>query len=177
MTTDKNILLAALENVDNGQQPLGSLLAPLATLGVSAQSDTDLDGSERLVLGAAWLDGTNAAFEYSVYLWVDGDGDLAAQQHNSGSVGPCFGAEDVMDLLSETVLEWVALHPSKCEDLDALHKSALRFGGDYEQAGIDISDLPVFGGEEPADTDGVWSWDATRLLADDGDGGYILTSR
>ncbi len=29
---------------------------------------------------------------------------------------------------------------------------------------LDWTDLPVFGGDEPADTAGVWSWDAMRLL-------------
>lgn len=30
--------------------------------------------------------------------------------------------------------------------------------------GLDWTELPTFGGEEPADTAGIWSWDATRLL-------------
>lgn len=30
--------------------------------------------------------------------------------------------------------------------------------------GLDWTDLPVFGGEEPRDTSGIWSWDQTRLL-------------
>lgn len=25
--------------------------------------------------------------------------------------------------------------------------------------------LPIFGGSTPRDTDGIWSWDATRILA------------
>lgn len=29
---------------------------------------------------------------------------------------------------------------------------------------IDWTDLPTFGGVEPASTDGVWSWDETHLL-------------
>lgn len=29
---------------------------------------------------------------------------------------------------------------------------------------IDWTSLPTFGGDEPRDTAGVWSWDATRLL-------------
>jgi len=29
---------------------------------------------------------------------------------------------------------------------------------------IDMSSLPVFGGEEPASTDAVWSWDEASLL-------------
>jgi len=33
-----------------------------------------------------------------------------------------------------------------------------------EPVEIDIDNLPVFGGETPANTAGVWSWDETRLL-------------
>lgn len=33
-----------------------------------------------------------------------------------------------------------------------------------KQADALDSDMPTFGGDEPANTDGVWSWDATRLL-------------
>lgn len=29
---------------------------------------------------------------------------------------------------------------------------------------IDWASLPTFGGEEPADTTGIWSWDETRIL-------------
>ena len=32
------------------------------------------------------------------------------------------------------------------------------------KSGIDYSDLPTFGGDEPAETTGVWSWDDSRLL-------------
>ena len=35
---------------------------------------------------------------------------------------------------------------------------------DEDQAEIDWTDLPTFGGAEPDDTDGVWSWDAESLL-------------
>lgn len=30
--------------------------------------------------------------------------------------------------------------------------------------GVDETSLPTFGGEDPPDTTGVWSWDETRLL-------------
>lgn len=34
-----------------------------------------------------------------------------------------------------------------------------------EQSGeVDWSSLPTFGGDEPASTSGIWSWDATNLL-------------
>ena len=39
-----------------------------------------------------------------------------------------------------------------------------RLGLPRRMAAIDWTSLPTFGGEEPQDTAGVWSWDATRLL-------------
>ena len=33
-----------------------------------------------------------------------------------------------------------------------------------DQDAIDWSELPTFGGEEPADTQGVWSWDEDSVL-------------
>jgi len=32
---------------------------------------------------------------------------------------------------------------------------------------IEVAELPVYGGEAPASTIGVWSWDSTRLLVGD----------
>ena len=34
---------------------------------------------------------------------------------------------------------------------------------------IDTTDLPVFGGEEPADTEGIYSWDEDSYLIPGGD--------
>lgn len=44
--------------------------------------------------------------------------------------------------------------------------------GEFELGAVHDVDLiltylPVYGGEEPSSTDGVWSWDAERLLVDD----------
>jgi len=38
---------------------------------------------------------------------------------------------------------------------------------------IDYSGLPTFGGAEPADTTGIWSWDENNLLTNDGNGWHI----
>lgn len=39
---------------------------------------------------------------------------------------------------------------------------------DSEMLGYcDLPGLPTFGGAEPRDTAGIWSWDETRLLVDD----------
>lgn len=35
---------------------------------------------------------------------------------------------------------------------------------DEESDRIDWSDLPTFGGEEPSDTVGIWSWDPDNMI-------------
>jgi hypothetical protein len=47
---------------------------------------------------------------------------------------------------------------------DTLDDSALE---DYAADAVDMTELPTFGGEEPRDTHGVWSWDNERLLVGD----------
>ncbi len=47
------------------------------------------------------------------------------------------------------------------ELLDALRAEKPNQQGD---TAIDWTDLPTFGGEEPNDPGGIWSWDETRLL-------------
>lgn len=44
-----------------------------------------------------------------------------------------------------------------------------------DQCVVQYDDLPTFGGEEPDDTCGVWSWDADRVLLDNGDRFFIET--
>jgi len=92
-------------------------------------------------------------------------------------------ADDVMQLD-----EAIASAANTTEDLDALFgviKYAARMldsiklhrhmGGDVEDAiyeaqlGLKLDDLPTFGGVD-AYGDGIWSWDAERLLV--GDGGF-----
>lgn len=45
----------------------------------------------------------------------------------------------------------------------------------HDTRDADLSDLPTFGGEEPSDTMGIFSWDEGRLLI--GEGGWKLVSR
>lgn len=47
---------------------------------------------------------------------------------------------------------------------DAQVEYATRHGLPVAHGEIDWTSLPTFGGDEPADTGEVWSWDATRLL-------------
>ena len=50
-------------------------------------------------------------------------------------------------------------------DLDDLYKKMLiDHPSTLDRYGSWSSDLPNFGGEEPDDTDGVWSWDEKRLI-------------
>lgn len=39
----------------------------------------------------------------------------------------------------------------------------------HDTRDADLSDLPAFGGETPARTEGVWSWDEDRLLVGEGE--------
>lgn len=48
------------------------------------------------------------------------------------------------------------------ELLAALQESRM-LAPEYRDA-VDWASLPLFGGPEPLDTQGVWSWDATHLL-------------
>lgn len=47
-------------------------------------------------------------------------------------------------------------------------KSAIELANQYglpiSGNDIDFAELPTFGGEEPSDTSGVWSWDKNNLL-------------
>lgn len=44
-----------------------------------------------------------------------------------------------------------------------------------DQCVVKYDDLPTFGGDEPADTSGIFSWDADHVLLDDGDRFFIET--
>tara|TARA_R110000868_G_C10586358_1_gene739146 strand:+ start:73 stop:321 length:249 start_codon:yes stop_codon:yes gene_type:complete len=41
----------------------------------------------------------------------------------------------------------------------------------------DLAGLPTFGGTEPSDTSGIWSWDETRLLVTGGDQPFAIERR
>ena len=41
----------------------------------------------------------------------------------------------------------------------------------------DATDLPTFGGAEPASTSEVWSWDATHLLVGTGPAAAMIVAR
>ncbi len=45
-----------------------------------------------------------------------------------------------------------------------------------EYKNIDLSNLPVFGGEEPDDTEGVYSWDEENVMIP-GNSGWEIVSR
>ena len=48
---------------------------------------------------------------------------------------------------------------------------------EFEAQGIDVCDLPTFGGDEPDDTTGIWSWDEADIMVSWGDGEFIIDSR
>ena len=91
---------------------------------------------------------------------------VAADEPSHYGIGP-----------DDSGLNWVEVEP--VTDLDSL-VTALSVVGDFIDAetcaalglphrmgSVDMTDLPTFGGEAPADTSGIWSWDETRLLVED----------
>lgn len=55
--------------------------------------------------------------------------------------------------------------PTTLEQLqDYLRAGTLWDGAPLKYGELDMTSLPTFGGPEPADTQGVWSWDEERLL-------------
>ena len=37
-------------------------------------------------------------------------------------------------------------------------------GINFKEIGVDLTSLPTFGGDDPEDTEDIWSWDDTRLM-------------
>jgi hypothetical protein len=50
-------------------------------------------------------------------------------------------------------------------------------GGDLWENHNTTTELPTFGGEEPSDTNGVWSWDETHLLIGEGGDDFVIVPR
>lgn len=84
-------------------------------------------------------------------------------------------------------LDWAVVEPA--EDLDSLRVALLACDGDVDpqvadalrlphaHGRIDMSALPTFGGAAPAETYGVWSWDAHHQLVGDGRGDLRIEPR
>ena len=68
--------------------------------------------------------------------------EMIVEYDNPNLLGNYMSAEEFVD--HKTIPPW---------------DSAPMQGGE-----LDMTSLPTFGGTEPADTTGIWSWDATRLL-------------
>jgi hypothetical protein len=55
------------------------------------------------------------------------------------------------------------LNAANLDDLFAALRAWNASGADLDEAGFDMTALPAFG-DEPANTSGVWSWDAERMI-------------
>jgi hypothetical protein len=79
------------------------------------------------------------------------------------------------------VLDRLATAIKQASNLWELHHALCDFEKEYEDihgrdnmegalndCGIDLCELPTFGGDWPKNTDGVWSWDAEHILAGEG---------
>jgi hypothetical protein len=130
---------------------------PLYTLGLSASSgkgeiedaiDRELDDLE-----AAYGDEhgvTREELREFLTKWVD------SQETPQERVNKATSLRDLCDTLKEIEVECQALD-TRLEDV------------------VDICALPTFGGEDPVDTSGVWSWDEDEVLF--ADSGWYCTKR
>ena len=50
------------------------------------------------------------------------------------------------------------------ELLVCMRADAMWPGAPEDEGGLDWTSLPTFGGPEPDDTNGIWSWDESRLI-------------
>jgi hypothetical protein len=65
---------------------------------------------------------------------------------------------------------------SQYANLDKLY-AAIKAGDLDDMPEWQWTELPTFGGEEPADTWGVWSWDETRLMVGTHKGDFEIVPR
>ncbi len=85
--------------------------------------------------------------------------------------------------ITEAILTATTLH-ELLTALNAAGNEIKRLQANGEDAGAliadygrSVSECPSFGGDEPEDTAGVWSWDETHLLVGEGWGGLEIVAR
>ena len=85
--------------------------------------------------------------------------------------------------ITEAILTATTLHElqealnAAGDEIKRLQQDGLDSGGLIGDYGRSVSECPTFGGDEPEDTAGVWSWDDTHLLVGEGWGGLQLVAR
>lgn len=82
---------------------------------------------------------------------------------------------DAVESAAKEAREAVGLN-ALADALNDLTEACRDAGRDCEQV-LDWHRLPTFGGDEPKDTAGVWSWDRDRLLVRASDGTYYSEPR
>jgi len=84
--------------------------------------------------------------------------------------GPVWGSEvELVSPASEMMMPTTTAPANLDELLQAIR------AGRYSDR--DMTRLPTFGGEPPADTSGVWSWDEARLLTQTASGDLRIVPR
>lgn len=79
-------------------------------------------------------------------------------------VDNCQSLDELSDVLAELEKEW------RAESVDCFH--------DYlGELGVQVHDFPVFGGDEPEETVGIWSWDEERLMVTGVEEQFALVDR
>ena len=64
-----------------------------------------------------------------------------------------------------------------CDALNEAIAYSDRIDRSVEDVVLGLTSLTTFGGEEPADTDEIWSWNDTHVITTDGRGDFIIIPR
>lgn len=159
----------------------------MATYSVRNYDSGELIAANRSLEAAAEYLLRSDGFEWSIRREVDGEGwRLWHSSHSAASVmgakqspTSIFSLEEDESAATAEIFqrvvdfgEWQGAEafedvpaPTTLEDLkQALERQDVWLGAPIAHGELDWSALPKFGGEEPGDTNEVWSWDADRLL-------------
>lgn len=66
---------------------------------------------------------------------------------------------------------------SSLVDLSATVNAAEGALSEQDRKNLDLTSLPTFGGAEPRNTEGIFSWDDNRLLIQDHNGMFMIVDR
>lgn len=96
---------------------------------------------------------------------------LAEHFEASAGIGNVYLVLDAVDSAALEAMEAKNLY-DLAYALNDLVEAARDAERDFEQC-IDLHSLPTFGGQEPTDTAGIWSWNASHILKRD-DEFYVI---
>ena len=84
------------------------------------------------------------------------------------------GARTLEELRAGLEGFWQACRNNASQDA---HFEPLDMSDELAAGGIELTNLPIFGGEPIRDPNGIWSWDASSVLVSGVNGGFVVEPR